>query len=309
MDTGRAAERVRRGGRGSAARVVRLVARDGAETGIKKAGGPSGPRLGSGPGWRSCRQRLARVGHRSPAIRRAVGRQRASDEMSLRHSEEPSWTGRGWAICRTGRESRPPVETVSNRKVPGDQARTRSLVGSYGARNEAAAGTRSVAISSSYSPRGQPAGRDWSVLSSDIAKTDGPPERVPERPRADPADQRPIPPDRFVVKEQRLRIVEREHREATSWPGLSLTHERLPPGEPTRLVPRCREAETGLEEGVLVLSSTRSEATPWGSCGGSIVTSTRGSDRLERRTVRERLRRIVPDRHRSNSSAGIRGRL
>ena len=134
VDTGQAAERVRRGGRGSAARVVCLVRPGWAETGIKKAGGPSGPRLGSGPGWRSCRQRLARVGHRSPAIRRAVGRQRASDEMSLRHSEEPSWTGRGWAICRTGRESRPLralVSTACTRSVDGRSSR-RMILGRRG---------------------------------------------------------------------------------------------------------------------------------------------------------------------------------
>jgi hypothetical protein len=97
----------------------------GASRGIKKAGGPSGPRLVV----RTCggfdRLRLARDGHRSPAIVGADRRDRRPEpeEFSRRHSEEPSsCASRVAGGRRAGRQSRRPAlpsSTLSDDGVAG----------------------------------------------------------------------------------------------------------------------------------------------------------------------------------------------
>ena len=62
----------------------------GAGKGIKKAGGLIWPTARVLSGRRSCRLRLARDGHRSPAIRGADGRRGASEIQQHRHSETAS---------------------------------------------------------------------------------------------------------------------------------------------------------------------------------------------------------------------------
>jgi len=96
----------------SAARMVRGKAVE-----HQKSRGPIWPTARAPSGRRSCRLRLARDGHRSPAIHCADGRRGASEEVLHRHLLEPPpmRAGRGRATCRASRQSRGRGRRVSIR--------------------------------------------------------------------------------------------------------------------------------------------------------------------------------------------------
>src|SRR5438477_9861014 len=85
----------------------------------------------------------------------------------------------------------------------------------------------------------------------DVAEPDGAADGVTVGAGGDAAHQRAVPPDRLVVVEQRLRVIEEEDDQASAQWCLALGQERLAPEERHRLVQPQREPEPRLERCVL----------------------------------------------------------